>query len=115
MPKTLGNLEAAKIYEVDEGGEETGRMSVSCMFNPFEYTISKSNSFKEKPANDADRPKAEFSKAGAQTLKLSLFFDTYEKKEDVSRKTVELWKFMEAKEQQNGSQNEKKIPPFSCL
>ena len=53
MPNTRGNLEAARIYVVDEdGNEQDGGDSVSCMFNPFEYTVAKTNQFHEEPAND---------------------------------------------------------------
>lgn len=114
MGKTRSNLEAARIYEVDkEGAKIKGGLSVSCMFNPYEYTVSKSNSFCEKPRMDADTPHGEFSKADAQTLRLSLVFDTYEAGEDVSQKTRELWKFMMTKTQKarEGGRQAKKIPP----
>lgn len=111
MTKTRGSLEAAKIYEVDKKGNPTGGLSISCMFNPFEYTVSKANTFNEKPGNDKDTPQAEFSKAGPQSLKLILLFDTYETKKDVSEETNNLWKFMEAKNHQDGSKNEKNEPP----
>jgi nucleoid-associated protein YgaU len=52
----------------------------------------------------------EFKKAGAQTLKLSLIFDSYEADEDVSLETNKLWKLMEAKTRQGGNRN-RKIPP----
>ncbi len=110
MPNTKGDLEPAKIYEVDESGEYNGGISVPCMFNPFEYSVSKSNSYQEESKNRSDVPEVEFKKAGPQTLKLSLTFDTYEDKEDVSRTTVELWKLMEAKTRKEGNKN-KKIPP----
>lgn len=111
MANTRGKLQAAQIYEVDKEGENAGGDPVFCMFNPFEYAVSKSNTFSEKPGNDKDAPQAEFSKAGAQTLKLVLLFDTYETKEDVSRETNKLWKFMQTKEHKDGAKNEKNEPP----
>ncbi len=111
MANTRGKLQAAQIYEVDKEGEKAGGDPVFCMFNPFEYAVSKSNTFSEKPGNDKDAPQAEFSKAGAQTLKLVLLFDTYETKEDVSRETNKLWKFMQTKEHKDGAKNEKNEPP----
>jgi hypothetical protein len=85
MPRTRGNLEAATIYEVDENGDpKQGGQSVSCMFNPYEYTVSKTNTFSEESANDSNTPHAELSNSGPQTLKLKLTFDTYETGEDVS-------------------------------
>lgn len=108
MANTRGNLVAARIFEVDEEGNESGGLSVSCMFNPFEYTVSKSNTYSEKSQNRSNTPQIEFKKAGAQTLKLSLLFDTYEAGEDVSRTTNKLWKFMEPKKDEGG---DKKAPP----
>jgi hypothetical protein len=112
MPNTRGNLVAARIYEVDESGNtKGGGISVSCMFNPYEYSVSKSNSYEEKPKNDADTPQGEFFKSGAQTLKLNLLFDTYESGSDVSQETNKLWKFMMTKTREESSQNEKIEPP----
>ena len=102
MSNTRGNLVPAKIYEADETGEPVGGVEVACMFNPFEYTVSKKNQYQEDPNNRSDAPHMTFKKAGAQTLKLSLFFDTYESEEDVSKTTNKLWKFMQPKEPRNG-------------
>jgi hypothetical protein len=80
------------------------------MFNPFEYTVSKSNSYEEKSRNNSDVPQIEFKKSGPQTLKLSLTFDTYEAGTDVSLDTNKLWKLMESKTRQE-SGNDSKVPP----
>ena len=90
----------AKLIEVDKEGEKAG-IEVPCMFNPYEYTVSKTNSFKEQAQNRAKTAALEFSKVGVQTLKLSLIFDTYEQKSDVSSQTNQLWKFMEPKTEQD--------------
>ena len=112
MPETRSSLQAARIYEVDESGEEKGGgVSVGCMFNPFEYTVTKRNSYKEERQNRSDVPSFEFEKAGPQTLKLSLVFDTYESDEDVSLQTNQLWKLMESKTRREGNRNRKVPPP----
>ncbi|MFZ0548383.1 MAG: LysM peptidoglycan-binding domain-containing protein [Candidatus Promineifilaceae bacterium] len=111
MSNTRGGLVAAKIYEVDDSGNEKGGVSINCMFNPFEYTVSKTNTYQEKSRNRSDVPSVEFSKAGAQTLKLKLTFDAYESGEDVSLETNKLWKLMESKTRQEGGKNEKVPPP----
>lgn len=98
------SFQKAKIKEVD------GSLEVPCMFNPYEYKVSKSNSYSEKSKNDADTPQMEFKSAGSQTLTLSLIFDSFEKKEDVSMKTRELWKFMETKTNKKSGKG-KKVPP----
>ena len=109
MANTRSELTAAKIYEVKGKKKDAQGLSVDCMFNPYEYTVSKTNSYAENTRNRSKTPKFEFKKAGAQTLKLSLIFDTYEKQEDVSRTTSKLWKFMEPKTAESG--NKKAEPP----
>jgi nucleoid-associated protein YgaU len=104
-------LAKAKIYEVDKAGNPKGSLKVDCMFNPFEYSVSKSNSFTENSKNDADTPQAEFSKSGAQTLKLNLFFDSFETGADISKETRVLWQFMMTKTQTGSQQGKKKEPP----
>ncbi len=112
MSNTRGNLVAARIFEVDDSGEEKGGgVSVDCMFNPYEYTVSKQNTFEEKSRNRSSVPQFEFKKAGAQTLKLALMFDTYEAGEDVAKTTNKLWKFMEPKTRDDSNSNRKVPPP----
>jgi hypothetical protein len=110
MSNTRGDLVPAKIYEVDDSGEKkSGGVSIDCMFNPFEYTVSKTNTYSERSRNRSSVPEVEFQKAGPQTLQLSLMFDTYEKDEDVSLITNKLWKFMDSKTREENNQN--KVPP----
>ncbi len=112
MPTTRGNLEAARIYEVDESGEEkSGGVSVACMFNPYEYTVTKTNTYQEEARNGSEVPSFEFSRAGPQTLRLSLIFDTYESGEDVTTTTEELWRFMETRTREEGDTTDKIPPP----
>ena len=67
--------ELTKAYLVNlETGEE-----IQCLFNPNEYSISKSNSWKEKSTRRSNVPRLEFTGGGPTELKLELFFDTYEK------------------------------------
>jgi len=113
---TTGDLVPAKIVAVSKssGAPLGSPPPVPCLFNPFEYTVSKSNTWEEK-SGENDTPTAEFKKAGAQTLKLQLFFDTYEFPEpanDVSLITNLLWKFMEVKSNDEGEQGEKIPPPW---
>ena len=111
MSQTRGKLVSARIYEADDSGEpKDGGISVDCMFNPFEYTVSKSNTFDESSRN-SDVPRVEFKKAGAQTLRLVLVFDTYEADGDVSKITRNLWKLMETKNRRVGNRTRKVDPP----
>lgn len=117
----LSKLKAARIMEVDEKGYYvTDGLIVHCMFNPYEYSISKSNTFDEKSAVNQDTPTAELSQSGAQTLKLNLFFDTsletVEANKNVTKVTNDLWRFMSVKEakvnQARSSAQEKKQVPL---
>lgn len=105
MAKTRGKLEAAKIYD------EAKTITIDCMFNPFEYKITKTNEYTEEPKNRCDVPHVEFRKSGTQTLTLDLYFDTYETGEDVSKTTRKLMRLMESKTSQQGNQTEKIPPP----
>jgi hypothetical protein len=112
MANTRSGLVAARIYEVDDSGNEKGGgISVPCMFNPFEYSVSKTNTYQPKAGNQSDVPIIEFKEAGSQTLKLNLTFDTYETDQDVTLETNKLWKLMEAKTRQESGKNEKVPPP----
>jgi hypothetical protein len=112
MPLTRSNLEAARVYEVDDSGrEKSGGLSVPCMFNPFEYIVTKANRYQEQSRNRCDSPRLEFQKAGPPTLRLSLIFDTYETGEDVTQTTRALMKLMETRTREEGGQTEKVPPP----
>jgi nucleoid-associated protein YgaU len=112
MANTRSNLIAAQIFELnDDGTKKGGGICVDCMFNPFEYSVVKSNTYVEDPKNQSDIPQFTFSKAGAQKLRLELYFDTYETGEDVSRITENLWKLMETKTRDQRSPTEKVPPP----
>jgi nucleoid-associated protein YgaU len=114
MPNTRSQLQAARIYVVDEKGKDLEQLSIPCMFNPFEYSVSKSNSYAEKAQNRSEVAKSEFQKAGPQKLQLTLTFDTYNTKEkaDVSKITVKLWELMETKTRQEKNETEKIPPPY---
>lgn len=110
---TRGNLQAARIYEVDDSGNpKGGGIAVDCMFNPFEYSVSKSNTFVEDPRNNANGPQATFQQSGPQTLKLNLTFDTYEAGSDVSQTTNKLWKLMMPRSNEILNQANKVPPPM---
>jgi hypothetical protein len=116
----LSKLKAARIMEVDEKGYYVeGGLIVHCMFNPYEYSISKSNTFDEKSAIKSNSPIAELEQGGTQTLKLNLFFDTSlepdAKEQSVIKRTNDLWRFMSVKEAKAGqpktkSQEKPKVP-----
>jgi hypothetical protein len=108
MSKTRGDLVPAQIYESTKSGAVAGPV-VHCMFNPFEYSVSKTNTYSEEAKNQTNVPQMTFSKAGSQTLKLTLTFDTYESGADVSLTTNKLWYFMQPKQPKTGG--DRKEPP----
>jgi Contractile injection system tube protein len=72
-----------------EGGEH-----LECAFNPREYTISKSGTWHKTPAKGAKKaPKPEFLGANPASMSMELFFDGWEKGNDVSKsiKTLLDW------------------------
>lgn len=110
MAEDMQTLQKARIFTVDKNGKEDHKVDIACAFNPFEYSVSKSNTFQEDPKNNSDVAEVKFVKAGAQTLRLNLVFDTYESGKDVSLVTNQLWKLMEAKTRKE-SDRTKKVPP----
>jgi hypothetical protein len=111
---TRGGLNAAMIYEVAllDSKSRVGE-PIFCMFNPYEYTVSKSNSFEEKKAAKGKKtPPAELSKSGPQTLKLNLLFDTYEQGADVSLVTNKLWKLMAVDQNKTKDKKDKPNAPL---
>jgi len=111
MPNTQGDLQAARIYDVDDTGEDKDNISIDCMFNPSEYTLAKTNTYKEQARNQGDVPSFEFEKAGPQTLTLKLVFDSGHGFESVAPKTEKLWKLMESKTREEAGSTEKVPPP----
>lgn len=52
--------------------------SVTALFNPKEYTVSKTVPWSPHAAAGLDAPEMQFTTGQGETLKLELFFDTYE-------------------------------------
>jgi hypothetical protein len=84
---------------------------VRFMFNPYEYTISKSNTWQDKVVTGLNLPLVTFGNGGAQTLNLTLHFDTQAKKADVRAYTAPLWKMMMINEAGKSQRSGKSEPP----
>src|SRR6476646_7110171 len=95
-------LQKATIYDVPQTTSK-----VTCMFNPSEYTISKTNQFKATKDTKSDAAHIDLIQVGPRTLKLNLIFDTYEKGSDVNNETNALWSFMGRKD--DGSDEPKQV------
>ncbi len=102
---TRGGLEPAAIINLRTNQE------VRCMFNPQEYTLTKSNSWERKPVRGKNVPKVEFKQGGSQTLRLTLHFDTLAERTDVREFTDPLWKMMMVDEQSENRRSGKSAPP----
>ncbi len=105
--KTRGGLESAAIIN------KSTNEKVECMFNPYEYTIAKQNQWKNGERKGGNVPKVDFVQGGAETLRLMLFFDTYEdgSGKDVREYTHRLWKMMLVTEDKK-QRNNKSVPPY---
>jgi len=113
------NIDKAGRFKLKDVVQSAGGIEVACMFNPYEYTVTKSNSFAElESANGGNSPRAQFQKAGPQTLQLRLLFDTYgswqgkEEFTSVTEHTNKLWQLMAVKTKQGNNPQDKDSPPL---
>lgn len=108
MPTTRGGLEPAVIINKNTGER------VPCMFNPYEYTITKQNTYEQASTKGLNIPRLRFKQGGAQTLTLRLLFDTYGEGEDVRTFTAPLWRMMMVDEDRADQRTGKSEPPH-CI
>jgi len=59
------------------------RERIAVMFNPAEYTLEKGNTFAEIGIPGLNAPPIQFVRGNLRTLRMELFFDTYEQQMDV--------------------------------
>jgi len=92
MPETRSGLTPALLISKSSGSEGE---QVPCMFNPYEYSITKSNQYDPGKTKGLNIPRIRFQQGGAMVLKLNLVFDTYAENSDVtSEHTKKLWRMM---------------------
>lgn len=94
---------------------------VVCMFNPKEYTFSKSNKWAEKTAKGKNVSHLEFGGGDPANLKLQLLFDTTEDHDipgtnvkagdDVRKATKGLWEMMKVSDKNKNPATKKGEPP----
>ncbi|HEX6289749.1 MAG TPA: hypothetical protein VFZ66_11190 [Herpetosiphonaceae bacterium] len=111
-----GQLAKAEIINLHTGEK------VPCMFNPKEYTFSKSNGWKESETKGLDIPPLEFSGGEPSTLSIQLLFDTNESHShlnlgvvagrDVRKYTKGLWDMMKINENRKHPKTKKGEPPY---
>lgn len=93
-----GQLAKATIENLDT------KVKVVCMFNPTEYTFTKTNSWNEVKIEEQNVPHLQFGGGEAATLDMTFLFDTYEDHafsqlsvkagDDVRKYTKGLWDMM---------------------
>jgi nucleoid-associated protein YgaU len=98
------NLEKARI--INKKTKEV----VTCMFNPKEYTVAKSNTWTSAPNSGKDTPQVAFGGGGTMTLSMTLFFDTYKTGGDVRDDTNKICRMMKIDDKDKVS--DKGQPPF---
>lgn len=85
------SLKKALIFIIRGSKEE----QVEVMFNPSEYSVDGSNRYHYKSVPGLSLPIAQFVHGDSATLTMDLFFDTYEKKEDVRNYTGKITGLLE--------------------
>jgi nucleoid-associated protein YgaU len=101
-------LAKAAIINLDGGGPP-----INCMFNPKEYTFSKSISWNAGDTKGANVPPIEFKSGQPASLQLQLFFDTYDTRADVRKDyTGALWALTQVVEKLQDKKNKKGRPPM---
>jgi len=112
MSNTRGGLKPAQLIMIVNGVEKP---PLDCMFNPFEYTLSKQNQWAEEATKGKNTGSPNFVKGGSQTLKLTLYFDTQVhgdgQEKDVSKITDQLWEMMKIAESKDKKKTGKGVPP----
>lgn len=98
-------LEKATISGVDVD------ISVTCLFNPKEYTLTRTNNWDIKMIKGKNVPEVTFGGGQPATLTMQLFFDTFEEGTDVRKHTKGLWEMMRINDDRINSKTQKGEPP----
>ena len=102
---SVNNAAANKVVIVGENG-----VTVTAQYNPKEVGLDKSVPWQKAKNSHANTPDLEFTSADGRSLSFELFFDGYEKNEDVHAKYVsKLLKLAEVMDE-NGSEDKKRPP-----
>jgi nucleoid-associated protein YgaU len=88
---------------------------IKCLFNPTEYTITKTNSWQSNRVVGKNVPKLDFTGGESRTLQMELFFDVYEKEGgDVRDHINKLWKLTMTSDDKKNPKTKRSRPPL-CL
>jgi len=89
--------------------------TITCLFNPTEYTITKQNAWQSKPVVGKNVPKLDFTGGGAQKLTMDLFFDVFEQEgADVSKDIQKLMALTLIHPKPKNDKTKKSRPPL-CI
>ncbi|MEH2032164.1 MAG: LysM peptidoglycan-binding domain-containing protein [Nostoc sp.] len=80
-------LEKAFITPIN--GSRSGE-TIPVLFNPTEYSLETSNQFQRTAVPGTSTPVTQFVNGNTQTLTMDLFFDSYEKQEDIRNYTKKV-------------------------
>jgi nucleoid-associated protein YgaU len=71
-----------------------GESAFDLLFNPNTYSVGKANQIAEAAVPGLDAPILQFVHGNARTLDMDLFFDSYEKRTDVSKETEKIYNLL---------------------
>jgi nucleoid-associated protein YgaU len=71
-----------------------GESAFDLLFNPNTYSIGKANHIAEAAVPGLNAPILQFVNGNARTVDMDLFFDSYEKRTDVSKETDKIYKLL---------------------
>lgn len=91
--------------------EIEGGQTLTCLFNPNEYAISKANAWTVKPVVGASLPSPQFSGGHARELTLNLLFDADPASGDVTSATDALFAMMEVNSSLASGRTNQARPP----
>ena len=102
--------------EVNQQGASLNGQKIDFMFNPTEYSVSKTNKWEPKANKSGNVPKWEFGGGDPRQITLELFFDSYLPRKgtqasDVRTKTNTLFKFMMIDPALKGKKSKMGQPP----
>ncbi len=106
MPASNTQLNKLKIKNLDNNVE------FDVLFNPTEYTIEDSSKWQEQQSGNRNTPELQYTGGDRRRLSMELFFDTYEKNEDVRVHTGKLAKLFAVT---TDGKNNGKRPPTVLL
>jgi Contractile injection system tube protein/LysM domain len=91
--------------------ESSSWQKLDCWFNPKDYTISKSNTWTEKPVTGQEVPVLQYGGGGPSSLSVDLLFDAGESEQpDVLDVSEQLMGLMTVGDPSGGDKNNKRPP-----